>query len=215
MTFVPHVWSMIPTITAPQCSAVSVLLPQVLTAFTVVTAGLSSSLRTIERGSEDVIARDYVLSVSLWSEDGLSDCSAVDQPLRRGLALFGTRSIASEVYDDADGNSCVMFPFVDLSVRCEGIYRLKFCLADMTDGPARSSVVSEVLSEPFRVYRAKFFPGAQPSSPLSVALKTQGLALSIRKKESAPLLRRAGGTGGTAEDGLAEPENAQANEPRR
>ncbi|CRG83158.1 hypothetical protein PISL3812_00506 [Talaromyces islandicus] len=70
------------------------------------------------------------------------------------------------------------FVFADLSVRTAGIYRLKFRLMDwgmaFETGKAQP-ILAETLSEPFRVFSSKDFPGMKESSALTWKLKKMGM----------------------------------------
>jgi hypothetical protein len=97
------------------------------------------------------------------------------------------------------------FIFPDLSVRHEGLYRLRFSLfegvkhdsdADLGKpfnrneksenlcAPVRHEGVfnrMDVLSTPFQVFSAKKFPGLNQSTPLSVLVAEQGCRVRIRR----------------------------------
>lgn len=70
------------------------------------------------------------------------------------------------------------FVFADLSVRTAGTYRLKFRLMDwgmaFETGKAQP-ILAETLSEPFRVFSSKDFPGMKESSVLTWKLKEMGM----------------------------------------
>ena len=87
------------------------------------------------------------------------------------------------------------FVFPDLSVRTEGDYRIKFSLMNVIMSVGNmgghreegnnlghhTDIISHVISEPFRAYSAKKFPGMLESNDLMRCFANQGLKLVIRK----------------------------------
>ena len=75
--------------------------------------------------------------------------------------------------------------FSDLSIRVEGIYRLRFDLLRLSIPPqpvaGANQIIAVALSDRFQVFPAKRFKGMTPSSPLTVALARQGVKLHIRR----------------------------------
>jgi hypothetical protein len=70
------------------------------------------------------------------------------------------------------------FVFADLSVRTAGTYRLKFRLMDWGmafDTVKAQPILAETMSEPFRVFSSKDFPGMKESSALTWKLKEMGM----------------------------------------
>ncbi|KAH8704182.1 velvet factor-domain-containing protein [Talaromyces proteolyticus] len=77
------------------------------------------------------------------------------------------------------------FIFADLSVRTAGVYRLKFRLMDwgMTFESGKAQpILSEIFSDPFRVYSSKDFPGMRESSALTWNLRQMGV-LELKPRE--------------------------------
>ncbi|KAI8065961.1 velvet factor-domain-containing protein [Gongronella butleri] len=72
------------------------------------------------------------------------------------------------------------FIFADISVRLEGTYRLKFTLFEIVENSHVQSLVS-VMSDEFRVYSPKHFPGMSESTPLTKSFSEQGVYIRIRK----------------------------------
>ncbi|EPZ34995.1 hypothetical protein ROZALSC1DRAFT_28452 [Rozella allomycis CSF55] len=76
----------------------------------------------------------------------------------------------------------IFFIFSDLSVRVEGLYRLKFTLYDLNNPNVHepSTALCTIFSDVFTVYPAKKFPGMSESTLLSKALSKQGHKIPIR-----------------------------------
>ncbi|KAI8993334.1 velvet factor-domain-containing protein [Pilobolus umbonatus] len=84
---------------------------------------------------------------------------------------------------DLDGKDGAFFVFSDISVRTEGIYRLRMCLFDIRQSTVNYNI--SVTTNPFTVYSAKTFPGMYRSCLLVQSFARQGLKIRIRK-ESGP-----------------------------
>ncbi|CAO3688345.1 unnamed protein product [Rhizopus stolonifer] len=102
--------------------------------------------------------------------------------------------------DDTDGG---FFVFSDISVRLEGIYRLRFTLFGI-EGESVHRLCS-TLSKVFQVYSPKSFPGMSESTFLTRCLSDQGVRIRIRKEPrsahtSLPGKRRRGITNESEED---------------
>ncbi|CAO3666036.1 unnamed protein product [Rhizopus stolonifer] len=79
--------------------------------------------------------------------------------------------------DNTEGG---FFIFSDISVRLEGIYRLKFTLFRI-EGESVQTLKS-TLSDPFQVYAPKIFPGMSESTILTRHFSEQGVRIRIRKE---------------------------------
>ena len=98
--------------------------------------------------------------------------------------LIGTKVNSAVLMNDLDGKPGLFFVFHDLSIRIEGVFRLKFSLIDVEGSQGlvqKSHVAASVFSEPFTVFTPKAFPGMSDSSDLSKAFAAQGLKIPIRK----------------------------------
>ncbi|KAJ2731306.1 hypothetical protein IW152_004653 [Coemansia sp. BCRC 34962] len=82
---------------------------------------------------------------------------------------------------DIDGNDGAFFVFPDLSVRCEGVYRLKFSLFEIVGN--QIFFCKSVTSSSFTVYSAKKFPGMEESTHLTRLFAEQGLKIRVRKEQ--------------------------------
>ena len=125
-----------------------------------------------------------VIHCTIWSEDGTADCSAMPEEFRSTRRLMGTTVSSPFVGLDENNEEGCFFCFPDLSCRTPGTFRLKFALVVLgtvaTSG-ARTPLAATVMSEPFKVYNAKDFPGMTASTPLTKKLKEQGCLISIKK----------------------------------
>jgi hypothetical protein len=72
-----------------------------------------------------------------------------------------------------------VFAFTDLSVRQEGVFKLRFDLFEVTGGMTYHR--AEVFSNEFQVFSAKNFPGMEPSTPFTEILKKHGLRVRVSK----------------------------------
>lgn len=72
-----------------------------------------------------------------------------------------------------------IFAFTDLSVRQEGTYRLRFLVYQIVDGEAL--LRAEKLSDKYKVYAAKAFPGMAQSTPFTETLKKCGIRVRVSK----------------------------------
>ncbi|KAL3435547.1 velvet factor-domain-containing protein [Aspergillus tetrazonus] len=123
------------------------------------------------------------------------------QPVTPGPGGMFTRNLigclsasAYRLYDTEDKIG-VWFVLQDLSVRTEGIFRLKFSFVNVgksvSDLPqsdiaevinkGTAPILASTFSEPFQVFSAKKFPGVIESTPLSKVFANQGIKIPIRK----------------------------------
>ncbi|KAI8140953.1 velvet factor [Fennellomyces sp. T-0311] len=146
----------------------------------------------------------FVVQCELYSEDGQSRCDQVFVPSAPSSSASSSRlenvltfdeprpvrnligGLATNAYQlkDLERELGVFFIFQDLSIRTEGRFRLKFLFLDLSAGEPltmSTSVLDQVMSEPFSVYTAKNFPGMTESTELSRCFAKQGIKISIRK----------------------------------
>lgn len=101
--------------------------------------------------------------------------------------LIGSLTVNAFKLHDPVGKLGFWFILQDLSVRTEGIFRLKMNFVDVGNGQGnglntgKAPVLATVFSEPFQVYSAKKFPGVIESTPLSKTFASQGIKIPIRK----------------------------------
>eukprot|EP00158_Paraphelidium_tribonemae_P006256 Partr_v1_DN27750_c2_g1_i7_m67791 putative Velvet factor len=125
----------------------------------------------------------FVAHASLMSSDGYHERMLGADEVQ---LLMG--SLVSSVYTlaDLDGHQGNYFIFPDLSVRIEGEYKLRFSIMNIawsrTAAPGESGpVVSSTMTNTFKAYTAKKFPGMLESSDLMKHFAQQGVKATIRK----------------------------------
>jgi hypothetical protein len=102
--------------------------------------------------------------------------------------LIGALAASASRLQDTDNIVGIWFILSDLSVRTEGVFRLKFSLFNLTldqktlMDKGSSAVVCTTFSEPFTVYSAKRFPGMIESTELSRCFASQGVKLAVRNE---------------------------------
>lgn len=129
--------------------------------------------------------------------------------------LIGQVSSSATLLRDLTQSQGLWFVFQDLSVRTEGIFRLKFSFFDLQDGRDNENgsaenesaesvtlaqtapMLAQVYSKPFQVFSAKKFPGVIDSTLLSKEFAKQGIKIPIRKDTNG---KRKGGLGGGSGD---------------
>ena len=123
-----------------------------------------------------------VMHCTIWTEDGQQDCSNMQDEFRTNRRLMGTPVSSPFVgHDDKNEEGC-FYCFPDLSVRTPGSFRLHFTLVILDPLIQKNvPVVAGVMSDVFKVYNAKDFPGMKASTPLTKTLKKQGCLISIKK----------------------------------
>ena len=101
-------------------------------------------------------------------------------PLHGQLFAFCCRITRPTLEDPKVYETVSMFPFPDLSVRHEGLYRLLFHVLEVEDGEVIFRGTS--ISNTFRVYAAKEFPGMVESTPVTKLLKNHGVRVRVIKR---------------------------------
>lgn len=109
--------------------------------------------------------------------------------------LIGSLSATSFKLSDTEGKFGLWFIFQDLSIRTEGMFRLKFTFFDLmchrpplapASGDALvefSPLLASIYSRPFQVWSAKKFPGVRATTLLSQTFADQGIKIPVRKNE--------------------------------
>ena len=151
---------------------------------------------------EELHLAHFVVQASLWSEDGSADVTTFLQPPRiAARRLLGSLAASPAVAADELNKKGAYFTFADLSCREAGRFRLKFTLAaiDPSNHTSGSTVplLANVYSDVFHVYSPRDFPGMRRSTPLTQALKIQGVAIPARKGRNYPLPRQGEGESST------------------
>lgn len=136
--------------------------------------------------------RDPTFSVhaTLWSEDGSQErntiltypgkrarskpdeSTSLEQTGKVSRVLMGSLVTSPIVLNDENGIPGCFHVFQDLSIRTEGIYRLKFTLfslsmADCMTPGTSVAILDECITAPFIVYPAKKFPGMLTSTEVN------------------------------------------------
>ncbi|KAL0094767.1 hypothetical protein J3Q64DRAFT_1078602 [Phycomyces blakesleeanus] len=100
--------------------------------------------------------------------------------------MNGNRTTAGQMVQslhklkDVDNKDGGFFVFADISVRLEGLYKLKFTLFEMKGSFVHR--LSSVMSKTFQVYSPKAFPGMSESTFLTRSFSDQGVRVRIRKE---------------------------------
>lgn len=105
--------------------------------------------------------------------------------------LIGTLAVPAYKLTDLNNLLGIWFVPYDLSVRTEGIFRLKFSFMNLAEAlppdangnSVPAPVHAQVFSEPFRSYNAQSFPGVSGSTTLSRHFANQGVKLRIRSEK--------------------------------
>ncbi|KAL9597493.1 MAG: hypothetical protein Q9219_005126 [cf. Caloplaca sp. 3 TL-2023] len=102
--------------------------------------------------------------------------------------LIGSLGVSAFKLTDTNNNMGVWFILQDLSVRTEGIFRLKMNFVNVgspttatTPNNGSAPVLASCFSDAFQVFSAKKFPGVIESTGLSKCFATQGIKIPIRK----------------------------------
>ncbi|KAK5053677.1 hypothetical protein LTR16_010735, partial [Cryomyces antarcticus] len=110
--------------------------------------------------------------------------------------LMGQLVASPAVLKDENDREGCFFCFPDLSCRTPGDFRLRFVLMRIDpmnlQAGGYSPIITEVLSDVFTVYTAKDFPGMRPSSALTIALKSQGCNIQVKKGKERTVARSRG-----------------------
>ncbi|KAJ2682729.1 hypothetical protein IWW39_005867 [Coemansia spiralis] len=116
---------------------------------------------------------------TLMDESGERELNTLSDKKARTMTGSVVASLAH--LKDVDGNDGAFFVFPDLSVRCEGVYRLKFSLFEIVGN--QIFFCKSVTSSSFTVYSAKKFPGMEESTHLTRLFAEQGLKIRVRKEQ--------------------------------
>ena len=143
------------------------------------------SPHSVQSQMNDVIVeQDYASNPNLFVSATLCDVDTNEELniLKDGKTRSLTGSTVSSLFKlrDESGEIGAFFVFYDLSVRMEGVYRLKFSLFGIDD--ERITFYKNIYSRSFNVHSAKKFPGMGESSALSKTFAEQGIKMRIRKE---------------------------------
>ncbi|KAJ2184817.1 hypothetical protein EV181_004179, partial [Coemansia sp. RSA 532] len=121
----------------------------------------------------------YFMYATLMDERGERELNTLSDKKARTMTGSVVASLAH--LKDIDGNDGAFFVFPDLSVRCEGVYRLKFSLFEIVGNQV--FFCKSITSTMFTVYSAKKFPGMEESTRLTKLFAEQGLKIRVRKEQ--------------------------------
>ncbi|TKY84980.1 hypothetical protein EX895_006060 [Sporisorium graminicola] len=98
--------------------------------------------------------------------------------------LVGAAVASASVLKDEQDKWCTFFVFQDISVRTEGVYRIKLMFVNLEVsgrvGTGVAEALAETYTEPFTVYSPRRFPGMLDPTPLSRKLASQGIKIPVR-----------------------------------
>ncbi|KDQ08854.1 hypothetical protein BOTBODRAFT_556384 [Botryobasidium botryosum FD-172 SS1] len=129
---------------------------------------------------------DPLLAPSHGHSSASFDGSRQSRALVRNLVGHVAANAAKLV--DHNGEAGIFFIFPDLSVRAEGLFRLRFRLMDIGTPDATgagtnmvSPVIAETFSDGFQVWNPKLYPGVGDIAltPLSLAFISQGQKIPL------------------------------------
>jgi Velvet factor len=163
----------------------------------------------------------FVVHCELWNADEDHAETAMpelnDRPHQR--RLMGTVVASPFVGQDENDIEGCFFCFPDLSCRTSGSYRLRFVLlildpSNMKPGD-RSPFRAMAMSQVFRVFAAKDFPGMLESTRLTKALKAQGCLISVKKGNNRAKSSHARGENEDDDEGDEEEDGESSANPRK
>lgn len=136
------------------------------------------------------------LHCTLLSTDGKEGETSVDTTLTdspNARRLMGTLVASPYQAKDEYGVAGTFFVFSDLSCRQIGTFKLEFRMLRVNplfmQPGAKHGCVASIETNVFTVYTAKVFPGMRASSALLMALRSQGLAVGLKKGTEARIAK--------------------------
>ncbi|KAK3828566.1 MAG: velvet factor [Benniella sp.] len=99
--------------------------------------------------------------------------------------LVGQTTVGGQIAPDLDNKRlCIWFAFSVLSIRTEGVFKLRFSLFDLTQMKGTSThVICQVFSEPFHVQSPKKFLGTCDNNDIANHLNKYSIRIPSRKDE--------------------------------
>ncbi|CAO1613725.1 unnamed protein product [Parajaminaea phylloscopi] len=136
--------------------------------------------------------------------------------------FVGASVASANILKDERDRLGIFFVLQDLSVRTEGVYRIKLMLANLSgeDGqikPGVSEALAETYTEPFTVYTPRRFPGVIEPTALSKKFAAQGVKIPVRvdrKKRRRDSVGYPGAEGDGADGGAGQGGHYMGNESR-
>ena len=123
--------------------------------------------------------------------------------------FVGACVASANILKDESDRLGIFFVLQDLSVRTEGVYRIKLTLANLSsphDGQIRQGVsqaLAEAYTEPFTVYTPRRFPGVIEPTALSKKFAAQGVKIPVRVDRKKRRTADEGEAGAPSGSGLA------------
>ncbi|KAI9097099.1 velvet factor [Phlyctochytrium arcticum] len=105
-------------------------------------------------------------------------------PSRYFQSLVGSTVVPCEILSDVNGEVGMFFVFHDISVRTQGLFRLKLLVVHLDWEGSQSETKASILTDTFEVFPPKTFPGMTESTALSKCFARQGVPIHIRKDYS-------------------------------
>ncbi|KAF9360028.1 hypothetical protein BGX34_008004 [Mortierella sp. NVP85] len=130
-------------------------------------------------GNNHLIAEDE-LEFSYENFDEHLDWETLSTP-----NLVGQTTVGGQIAPDLDNKRlCIWFAFSVLSIRTEGVFKLRFSLFDLTQMKGTSTqVICQVFSEPFHVQSPKKFLGTCDNNDIANHLNKYSIRIPSRKDE--------------------------------
>ncbi|CAO1617234.1 unnamed protein product [Sympodiomycopsis kandeliae] len=99
--------------------------------------------------------------------------------------FVGASVASANILKDEHDHLGIFFVLQDLSVRTEGVYRIKLMFANLAGSEGQiklgvSEALAEAYTEPFTVYTPRRFPGVIEPTPLSKKFAAQGVKIPVR-----------------------------------
>ncbi|SNX82530.1 uncharacterized protein MEPE_01236 [Melanopsichium pennsylvanicum] len=120
--------------------------------------------------------------------------------------LVGAAVASASVLKDEQDKWCIFFVFQDISVRTEGVYRIKLMFVNLEVrgrvGTGVAEALAETYTEPFTVHSPRRFPGMLDPTPLSRKLASQGIKIPVRNDKKKQ--RRRNDDGDNGGDGMGD-----------
>ncbi|CAO3586872.1 unnamed protein product [Absidia cylindrospora] len=148
----------------------------------------------------DIQYSGFFLYATLVNEGGGQDLTFLENT----RTTAGTTVQSLHCIKDG-GNEGAFFIFADVSIRMEGLFRLRFTLFEIMESHSISRC--SVLSDVFQVYSPKSFPGMSESTLLTRSFSEQGVRIRIRKEtrsNSSPPSKRRRSDGDNDNDDVDE-----------
>lgn len=136
--------------------------------------------------------------------------------------FVGASVASANILKDETDHIGIFFVLQDLSVRTEGVYRIKLTLANLSgdDGQLKahggiSEALAEAYTDPFTVYTPRRFPGVFEPTALSKKFAAQGVKIPVRvdrKKRRRDSSGGAAGGGGGGSGGADRGDDGEGDE---